>query len=173
MKEFDRTGLKLAKAQANLFLESLSRYSGSSSIFIKRFMYSKEVMNVDRNNIFDSSKILLELESKNLSYGTKKYQEDIIYWIGYIYRYFAYTYEIPSKKIYEIVKPDEMNNMFVAYHTMDPKFAIDRMLEAKKINIEDSPEYQYQLYKQIIMQDDINNIYGKSAKRKKSKSRNI
>ena len=38
MKDFDIIGLHLAEDQANIFVESLHRYTGSSSIFIKRFM---------------------------------------------------------------------------------------------------------------------------------------
>ena len=171
MKDFDIIGLHLAEDQANLFVESLHRYTGSSSIFIKRFMYSKEVANVDRDNVFDSAKILSELEKKSLSYGTTKYEEDIIYWIGYIYRYFAYVYEIPSKRIYQIVNADEMRKLYKAYHTMDPKFAIDRLLEAKNIKLDKSPEYQYQLYKRVIMQKDIEQEYRKSILKAKKEDR--
>lgn len=172
MKEFDIIGLHLAEDQGNLFVESLSKYKGSSPIFIRRFMYSKEVAIIDRWNIFDSAQILSELEKKSLSYGTQKYDEDVIYWIGYIYRYFAYVYEIPSKRIYQIINADEMNKIYKVYHTMDPKFAIDRILEEKEISIDKSQDYQYQLYKKIIMQDDISNKYGKNMKKKRPKIKN-
>lgn len=161
MREFDDLGLQLAKSQANLFVESLSNYKGSSSVYIKNFMYSKEVANIDRNLEFDSAKITEELNKKKLSYGSKKYKEDVIYWIGYIYRYFAYVYEISSKQIYKIINADEMNKLYKVYHTMDPKFAIDRTLEYKEINLDKSVEYQYDLYRKIVMQEDISKKYKK------------
>lgn len=65
-------------------------------------------------------------------YGSVKFTKNELYWIGYIYRYYAYTYQILSRQAYKIVKPKELRELFLAYHTMDPKQAIERILEAKK-----------------------------------------
>ena len=38
-----------------------------------------------------------------------------IYWIGYLYRYFAFIYEISSVQVYKIVKPKELRGLFLPY----------------------------------------------------------
>lgn len=163
MREFDSKGLKLAKGQAYLFENSIKRYKGSSAIFIRSFMYSKEAQKIDRTLELDSASIIYSNNSDYLSKGTEKYEPDIIYWIGYIYRYWAYTFEMSSKQIYKIANAETMRSLYFAYHTMDPKFAIERILEEKEINIDKSFEYQCQLYKKIIMQKDIRQKYRKSV----------
>ena len=35
-------------------------------------------------------------------YGSVKYSPNEMYWIGYIYRYFSYTYEKSSSQVYKI-----------------------------------------------------------------------
>ena len=90
MKEFDSLGLQLAKSQGMLFEESLTRHKGSSVVFIRNFMWSKEVWYVDRHLEFDSARILESIEDKRLDIGKVKYSHNEVYWIGYIYRYWAY-----------------------------------------------------------------------------------
>lgn len=38
-----------------------------------------------------------------------------IYWIGYLYRYFAFIYELSSVQVYKIVKPKELRGLFLPY----------------------------------------------------------
>lgn len=38
-----------------------------------------------------------------------------IYWIGYLYRYFAFIYELSSVQVYKIVKPKELRGLFLLY----------------------------------------------------------
>ena len=64
-----------------------------------------------------------------------------------------------------------MRKLYKTYHTMDPKFAIDRLLEAKNIKLDKSPEYQYQLYKRVIMQKDFEQEYRKSIIKAKKEDR--
>lgn len=150
MREYDELGLQLAKSQATLFEESLLKYKGSSAIFIRNFMYSTEVEKVDRYLEFNSSDIINSLNNKDLTIGKNKYSPEIIYWIGYLYRYWAYVYEISSKRIYKIASADEMRKLYKTYHTMDPKVAINRILEEKGINNDNSYERQYELYCQFV-----------------------
>lgn len=149
MREFDYTGLQLAKAQGNFFVESLQRYSGSSAIFIRKFMYLNESKQIDDYLVFDSARIVEELSDARLDLGKDKYDKDVIYWIGYIYRYWSYVYEISSKRIYRTINAEEMSKLYYVYHTMDPKKAIDTILETKGISYEMSFEAQYELFKRI------------------------
>ena len=86
-------------------------------------------------------------------YGSVKYTANELYWIGYIYRYYSYTYELSSIQVYKIIKPKELRELFLAYHTLDPSQAIERILEAKNILHDDEGELQrqYTIFKRIIM----------------------
>lgn len=150
MRKFDELGLQLAKSQANLFENSLLKYKGSSAIFIRNYMYSEEVEKIDRYLEFNSTNIINNLNNKNLSIGKNRYSPEILYWIGYIYRYWTYVYEMSSKRIYKIANADEMKKLFKVYHTMDPKTAINRILEEKGINEDNSFDKQYELYSQFV-----------------------
>ena len=74
-----------------------------------------------------------------------------MYWIGYIYRYFASTYEMSSAGVYKIVKPKELRGLFLPYHTMDPAGAIERILEAKGLFVDEEAELkrQYEIFRRI------------------------
>ena len=84
-------------------------------------------------------------------YGTVKYTRNEMYWIGYIYRYFAIICELTSVQVYKIIKPKELRKLFFAYHTMDPSQAIERILEAKgyPINEEEELKRQYEIFRRI------------------------
>lgn len=49
-------------------------------------------------------------------YGSVKYTANELYWIGYIYRYYSYTYELSSIQVYKIIKPKELRELFLAYY---------------------------------------------------------
>ncbi|MBQ7993154.1 MAG: antitoxin [Solobacterium sp.] len=85
------------------------------------------------------------------AYGSVKYSPDEMYWIGYIYRYFAYTYEYSSARVYRIVKPKELRGLFMPYHTIDPAQAVDRILEAKGLAGYDPADIQrqYRIFRTI------------------------
>ena len=76
-----------------------------------------------------------------------------MYWIGYIYRYFSFTYDLSSSQVYKIIKPKELRGLFLPYHTMDPYQAIERILEAKGMFIDEETELQrqYEIFKRIRM----------------------
>ncbi|MDD7736376.1 MAG: GNAT family N-acetyltransferase [Bacillales bacterium] len=143
MKKIDSNGLLLASLQAKIFEESLLKVKTSSEIFIRRFMHSKIATYFDSTSFLDSPNSLdyvfeeLEEEYGKSEYGKVKYNQDVLFWIGYIYRYFCYTYNISSKQAYKIVKPKELNQLYYSYHSLDCSLAIDRILEAKNISFEE------------------------------------
>ena len=135
MRKIDKDGLILCELQATVFENSIDKMDSSSEIFIRRFMKSKIVRK------FDDGSVL----------GTVKYTRNEMYWIGYIYRYFAITYELTSAQVYKMVKPRELRNVFLPYHTMDPSQAIERVLEAKGIFNDENMELkrQYEIFKRV------------------------
>ena len=46
----------------------------------------------------------LDIEYGKTSYGKIKFSVNEMYWIGYIYRYLSYVYQIDSKNAYKIIK---------------------------------------------------------------------
>ena len=128
-REMDQVGLE----------QSVTREECSSNIFIRRFMNSKFVSRMDNLTFINESMTIeeifeeLDIEYGKTSYGKIKFSINEMYWIGYIYRYLSYVYQIDSKNAYKIIKGTELRHLFFAYHSLDPMNAIDRILEAKSL----------------------------------------
>ncbi len=136
MKEIDENGLALSKMQAEIFAGTLENTDCGSAVFIRRFMLSRFAKRMDKEEfIFEASGITdsyseIEEEYGITSYGSEKYSAEELYWMGYIYRYWCYTYETESKKVYRIISPKELRKLYFPYHSLDPAAAIERILEA-------------------------------------------
>lgn len=157
MKKIDKDGLLLCDIQAKAFELSATAIEASSEIFIRRFMNSEAAKQLDNKAVLQSNiqagdlLILIDEEYGKTNYGSVKYTLNELYWIGYIYRYFAYTYEKTSFQVYKIIKPKELRGLFLPYHTMDPAQAIDRILESKGLangTIKEE-QRQFEIYKRI------------------------
>ena len=157
MKKISKDGLLLCKLQAEAFEKSIDKMDTSSEIFIRRYMKSRIAKRFDNESILESNiqaDDILELINEEYgisNYGSVKYTRNEMYWIGYIYRYFASTYEMSSAGVYKIVKPKELRGLFLPYHTMDPAGAIERILEAKGLFVDEEAELkrQYEIFKRI------------------------
>ena len=84
------------------------------------------------------------------SYGKEKYSEAELYWIGYIYRYWSYTYQKTSKQIYKFIKPKELRSLYYPYHSLDPAQAIERILEAKGVDEKDMTARGVEIMREIM-----------------------
>lgn len=157
MKKMNKDGLLLCELQAQAFELSVEETQVSSEIFIRRFMNSEIVKMIDRETILETTiqpkDLLREIEEQYGAshYGSVKYTKNEMYWIGYLYRYFSYTYEYSSVQVYKIVKGKELRELFLAYHTMDVAQAIERILEAKELirNDDDEIKRQYEIFCKI------------------------
>ena len=162
MKKIDKDGQILCELQAKAFENSIEKMNSSSEIFIRRFMKSKIAQKLDDASILESNMQandilqLVDEEYGVTNYGSVKYTRNEMYWIGYIYRYFAITYEMTSSQVYKIVKPKELRELFLPYHTLDPAQAIERIMEAKgRVQNEDYElERQYKIFKMIRERSD-------------------
>ena len=150
MRMIDRDGKRLCDIQAELFEQSVYSLDMSSEVFVRRFMNSNVAKQLDNLSfLYDTktiSDIYLELDEQygKSNYGSIKYHRDAMYWTGYLYRYFVYTYEITSKQAYKILPLKEVISTFEPYHTLDVSEAIYRLLEAKKMTFdEDKLEDRY------------------------------
>ena len=137
MKTIDRDGLLLCELQAKTFELSVDTVAASSAIFVRRFMNSKTAKWLDSGTILASNMqpadllALVEEQYGPSGYGSEKYTYNEMYWMGYVYRYYAYTYQCSSVSVFKTIKPKELRGLFLPYHTLDPSQAIERILEAK------------------------------------------
>ena len=133
MKKMDSIGLRLANFQATVFSGSLDLTSCSSGIFIRRFMNSELAKRIDQPGfLFDAMDMrdaISEIEEQygKSNYGSERYSREELYWIGYIYRYWSYTSNQSSRKLYKTVKPDVLRKLYFPYHSLDPQQAIERI----------------------------------------------
>ena len=139
MKTLNNEELKKCDIQGQIFEESLM-LECSSAVFVRRFMNSDYAKNMDSINYFDLSDYYdvfdsLDEQYGHSRYGKQKYDKDEMFWIGYIYRYWASLYCIASSKVYKIIKPGELRKLYFAYHTLDPSRAIDRIVESKNVKL--------------------------------------
>jgi len=139
MKEFDNDCLIMAKVQGEIFEKSIDMCKSSSAVFIKRYMNSLCARSMDQETFLigtlsDIQAIELINEDYPSSYGKQKYSTEEMYWIGYIYRVWAYVYDQRSKDIIKVCSPNKMRELYYIYHSLDPIVTINRILEARGID---------------------------------------
>lgn len=128
--------LTLCDTQGKLFELSGERGYDSES-FIKAFMttdISKD-MDKDFHHVQWAGKeyIMSRMEDENpdaMDSNGIIFDNETLYWTGYIYRYWnIYTGE-SSKDIYKQAPAKTMQTVYLMYHTMSPELAIDRLKES-------------------------------------------
>ena len=157
MKKMTRAGLCLCELQAKTFEDSVEKTSVSSAVFIRRFMKSEIAKSLDDGSVLGTNlqpdDILERIDEEYgvSHYGSVKYTRNEMYWIGYIYRYFVGIYEWSSVQVYKMIKPKELRELFLPYHTMDPAQAIERIMEAKGLPVDEPGELerQYQIFRKM------------------------
>ena len=127
----DNIQLKLCDIQGRLFERSCDY---ASEGFIRAFMNSEVAEHLDSpyNKLqwMGEEYLLEELEDeKDLSVDGEKYNSDVLYWIGYLYRYWACSRKESSRKIYRYAPAKTMKRNYMAFHTLDPEIAIDDLIE--------------------------------------------
>ena len=131
----DELQLKLCDIQGRLFELSAEKKLPSAS-FIKAFMTSETAKELDsrynRMQWMGEEYLLEEVLSSAgnaLSGAGEVYQKDVLYWIGYIYRYWHYYTGESSAKILRQASAATMKRNYLMFHTMDPVVAIENLKE--------------------------------------------
>ena len=128
--------LTLCDTQGKLFELSGERGYDSES-FIKAFMttdISKD-MDKDFHHVQWAGKeyIMSRMKDENsnaINNNGLVFDNETLYWTGYIYRYWnIYTGE-SSKDIYKQAPAKTMQTVYLMYHTMSPELAIDRLKDS-------------------------------------------
>ena len=141
MKKFDHDGLLLAEYQGKLFERSYG-LNCSSAIFIRRFLHSDLSKKLDNNNLstlsLDVNEGMTSISNQfgNTDYGRVKYSPNALFWIGYMYRYISYTREVSTKFVIKTFDHRQMNDLYYVYHTQDPEWCVQNMLELNSITEE-------------------------------------
>lgn len=139
MKEIDEFDLIRCKYQADFFEYATDKMKANSASFIKAFANSTLAKLMDKEEfIFESLDIERAYEElikeKSIRSTDKQYSAEVMSWIGYLLRYWSIYHNTSTQNIYKIIKPEELNRIYEAYHSLDVTEAIDRILDAKKIN---------------------------------------
>ena len=129
----DRLQLQLCDIQGRLF--ELSGANGyNSAIFIKAFMTSEVAKGLDskfnRMQWAGEEYLLAELSdtAKLIKSGTV-YDEEVLYWIGYLYRFWHFVTGEDSKEIYRQAPAETMSRNWLIFHTFAPEVAIEDLKE--------------------------------------------
>lgn len=127
--------LKLCDIQGRLFELSTEKGIGSSN-FIKIFMNSETAKSLDstynRMQWAGEEYLLEEVldgAKNNVNIEIEVYSKDMIYWIGYLYRYWHYYTGESSKAIYKQAPVETMKRNYLMFHTMAPEVAIEDLKE--------------------------------------------
>ena len=103
--------------------------------FIESFMNSKTAAALD--DVYDRLQwageeyILEELndEVNGLQKAGMTYSSEVMYWIGYTYRYWHYYTGEYSHEIYKIADAKTMRECWLGFHTFDVEMAVDDLKE--------------------------------------------
>ena len=131
----DELQLQLCDIQGRLFVLS-GENKLPSAAFIRAFMTSEVARKLDsrydRTQWMGEEYLLEEIKSCSgdaLAAPDEIYAADILYWIGYIYRYWHYYTGEESSKILRQAPEGRMRRNFLMFHTMDPSLAVDKLKE--------------------------------------------
>ena len=130
----DELQLKLCDIQGRLFELSAEKELPSAA-FIKAFMTSDTAKGLDsrynRMQWMGEEYLLEEVISHvgDVLSGGEVYKKDVMYWIGYIYRYWHYYTGESSAKILRQAPAATMKRNYMMFHTMDPVIAIEDLKE--------------------------------------------
>ena len=138
-KDLNPDELAVANTQGIIFEEC--QYKGlDAKDFITSFMQSSVAEQLDNMEpgIFSAGaaqisryalgamKPVKKLDEKNRAYDAE------LYWVGYIYRYWAYLLGTPSREIIAITPAEQALRCYPAFHCMGNKEAVAQMASLRK-----------------------------------------
>lgn len=131
----DELQLKMCDIQGRLFELSADRNLNSAA-FVKTFMLSDTAKHLDSKyssmQCMGEEYLLEEIceNAGDLSADESQvFTKDVLYWIGYLYRYWHYYACENSAEIYKQAPVKTMVRNFTIFHTMDPALAIEDLKE--------------------------------------------
>ena len=140
MSRLDSFQLQQCDIQGRLFELALKSGYDSPS-FIHDFMKSDVAKALDRT--YDRAQwageeYLLEAlndEVHGLVKGGTLYDNEMMYWSGYVYRYWHYYTGESIAQIIDIADAQLMDQSWLGFHTLDVEMAIDRLKEIHDLGL--------------------------------------
>ena len=136
----DELQLKLCDIQGRLFELSADNNYGSAN-FVKTFMTSEVAKALDStyNRMqWAGEEYLLEelvdISGDKITNEGEVYSKNILYWMGYLYRYWHYYTKEDSSKIYKQAPVGTMKINYLMFHTMAPELAIEDLKAISRQN---------------------------------------
>ena len=137
--------LKMCDIQGRLF--ELSGANGYDSVtFIKAFMTGDVAKGLDskfnRMQWAGEEYLLAEIaDIAELTKGGIVYDKEVLYWSGYLYRFWHFTTGEDSKDIYRQAPAETMSRNWLIFHTLAPEVAIEDLKEIyRQRNESDRPQ---------------------------------
>ena len=133
-KDLNRDELAVANTQGIIF-EECQGLGVDAVDFITKFMQSKTAEDLDNmiSGVYSAGSaplkryILHQVDPVKCFDENNYINENALYWIGYIYRYWAFLLGTPSKDIIRSFPIDKALLCYPAYHCMGNKEAISKM----------------------------------------------
>ena len=75
---------------------------------------------------------LIATSKEKLALKRESFSKDVLFWMGYVYRYWHFYTGEESNKIYKQSPFETMNVNYLMFHTMDVEMAIDDLKEIYK-----------------------------------------
>ena len=134
----DALELKLCDIQGRLFELFLSTDYDAENL-VKAFMNSELAKNLDseynRMQWAGEEYLLEELIATckdKLTIKKESVSKEVLFWMGYVYRYWHFYTKEESAKIYKQASFETMNVNYLMFHTKDVEVAIDDLKEIYK-----------------------------------------
>lgn len=131
----DSIELKLCDIQGRLF-ELFVQSGYNAAELVRVFMTGSLAENLDapynRMQWVGEEYLLEELLSENSKKVTSSKEienKEVLFWIGYLYRYWHYYTKESSKQIFRQAPFETMKTNYLMFHTMAPEIAIDDLKE--------------------------------------------
>ena len=141
MRSVDASGRETCAFQGRVFVRSAALLTDcGSAVFARRFMRSPCARRVDENGAFDmgatEDAVVREVDEEYASrpYGSVVYASEVLYWMGYTYRYWCMATGMSSKRAHAVCGAREMRGLYLAYHALDPEQCVERILESKGLS---------------------------------------
>jgi len=133
-KDLDCDELAVANTQGIIF-EECQGLGVDACDYITKFMQSKAAEEIDamKPGVFSAGSaplkryILSQIEPVMKFSESRHIDEEALYWVGYIFRYWAFLLGMPSRAIIHAVPVEKALHCYPAYHCMGNKEAISRM----------------------------------------------
>ena len=142
-RERDEICVRLCKMQSRIFKKA-TKEGIPSYFFVRAFAASPYSMKIDELEILDTDiseqEIYREVKSRVKTRRGTIYDEEVMGWIGYLLREWAYRYKVFTTALFKMVPLTYLANVYVPYHSLDILKAIEKIAEEKNIDLNEDPQ---------------------------------